>query len=102
LYGLSFLLVIPHLTTHAHTVQYSSAQLISYRPNVTLRQAKFLLESIVESRGSESELKDRAHELIEELHRISPPLIADVLPQLEGELRVDRSLSFTSVARIAL
>src|SRR5690242_5737309 len=55
-------------------------------PHLSL-QSKFLRESLIET-VSESEIKEHAHELIEELNRVSPSLIAEVLPDLELELKV--------------
>lgn len=79
-----------------HIIQRCSEKL---QPSVT----KFLNECIVEGR-SESELKERYHEIIYELYFLQPNLLLYVLPQLENELKVEtleiRSTAVQLLARI--
>jgi sister-chromatid-cohesion protein PDS5 len=79
-----------------HIIQRCAEKL---QPAVT----KFLSECIVEGR-SESELKERSHEIIYELYFLQPNLLLYVLPQLENELKVEtletRSTAVQLLARI--
>lgn len=50
---------------------------------------QFLNSLISDVKGSDSELKDKAHVLIWELNRADPDLLLYVLPELEKELCVD-------------
>lgn len=49
----------------------------------------YLNEILTDTQPSESELREKSHRLIYELNSINPILLTSILPQLEGELKVD-------------
>ncbi len=53
-----------------------------------------ITQFLLELRDSDSELKEKFHELIFELYRISPSLIVKILPTIEEELKVIRIVHF--------